>query len=71
MLTANIKEQNGRTRKLTMKEIVSHAITFLMAGYETTKSALSCTAYLLALHPAVQEKLRKDIEDYFKINPVS
>ena len=71
MLNATIKEQNGHTRKLTINEIVTHTITFVMAGYDTTTSALSCTSYLLALNPTVQEKLHKEIEEYFKINPVS
>ena len=58
-------------KKLTNKEIVSHSITFLLAGYETTANSLSYTSYLLALNPSVQERLHAEIEEYFQNNPVS
>ena len=38
---------------------------FLLAGYETTSTALGLTAYELALHPDVQEKLQQEIDEYF------
>ena len=56
-------ESSGK--KLTDEQIVAHSRTFLLAGYETTSNALAYTAYLLALHPEVQERLCSEIDDYF------
>ena len=57
--------------KLSNEEIVAHAVTFMLAGYETTANTLSYTAYLLALSPKVQEKLQSEIDNYFEDKPVS
>ena len=61
---------HGR-RKLTDDEIVINALTFVLAGSETTGAALSYTSYLLALHPDIQEKLQAEIDKYFEDKPVS
>ena len=58
-------------RKLTAKEIVDNSVTFLIAGYETTANTLSFTTYLLATNPDIQEKLQREIDDYFDTKPVS
>ncbi len=55
---------------MTNKEIVSQLITFLMAGLETVSTTVSCTAYLLALNPDVQQKAHEKIEAYFHSKPV-
>ena len=39
-------------------------ILFLLAGYETTSSALSFTSYELALNVHVQRKLQEEIDNY-------
>jgi len=33
-------------------------------------ATLTYIAYLLALHPEIQQKLRREIEDYYNQNPV-
>lgn len=38
---------------------------FLLAGHDTTSSALACTYYLLGQHPAAVQKLRKEFDDIF------
>ena len=38
---------------------------FLLAGYETTSTALGFTAYMLALHPDAQAKLHEEIDEHF------
>ena len=48
---------------LTEDELISNAFVFVLAGYETTSTALAFTAYLLAAHPAVQERLAAEIRD--------
>ena len=63
--------ERSTQQKLTDDQIVAHATTFMLAGYETTSTALSYVSYLLALNPTVQEKLQWEIEDYFQNNPVS
>ena len=65
------KEGQKLARKLTDNEIVSHSVTFLLAGYETTANTLAFTSYLLALNPEIQEKLQREIDDYFEEKPVS
>jgi len=69
MINANIEDSDGE-QKLKDKEMISHSITFLLAGYETTANALTYTSYLLALHPEIQEQLQKEIDEYFESNPV-
>ena len=57
--------------RLSNEEIVAHASTFLLAGYETTSNTLAYTSYLLALNPDIQEKLQFEIDSYFDDKPVS
>ncbi|KAK7074868.1 hypothetical protein SK128_024607 [Halocaridina rubra] len=47
--------------KLSADEVAANAFLLLLAGYETTSSSLCFTAYLLATHPEVQEKLYEEI----------
>ncbi|XP_054708885.1 cytochrome P450 3A8-like [Uloborus diversus] len=54
---------NKIERTMSEREIVSTAMVVLLAGYETTSTALSFTTYLLAKHPDVQEKLYQEIHD--------
>ena len=57
--------------RLTNEEIVAHAVTFLLAGYETTANTLSFTSYLLAINPHIQERLQSEIDSYFDDKPVN
>jgi cytochrome P450 family 6 len=40
---------------------VAQALTFLLAGYESSASTLSFALYELALHPEIQQRLRAEI----------
>ena len=40
---------------------MAQALTFLMAGYETSGNTLSFALYELALHPEIQKRLRAEI----------
>ncbi|KAL0103190.1 hypothetical protein PUN28_017495 [Cardiocondyla obscurior] len=44
-------------------DLVAQAAVFFTAGYETSSSAVSFTLYELAIHPEIQERLRKEIHD--------
>lgn len=41
--------------------MLSQAVTFFTAGYETTGNLISFTLYELALHPGIQERVREEI----------
>ena len=57
--------------RLTNGEITTNAVDFILGGFETTANTLAFTAYLTALNPPIQERLRSEIEEYFEDNPVS
>ena len=40
---------------------MSQALSFLLAGFETSASTLSFALYELALHPEIQRRLRAEI----------
>jgi cytochrome P450 len=46
---------------LTPQEVHDHVLTLLLAGHETTASALTWTLYLLGRHPGAQERLRAEV----------
>lgn len=45
--------------------MVSQAITFFIAGFETTSNALAFALYELCLRPDCQDQLRNEINDTF------
>ncbi|CAF4677815.1 unnamed protein product [Rotaria sp. Silwood1] len=52
-------------RKLTKHEIAANILLLMVAGYETTSTALSYISYILATHPNEQVKLQENIDAYF------
>jgi len=42
---------------------VAQALTFLIAGYESSASTLTFALYELALHPEIQHSLRAEIKE--------
>ncbi len=58
------------SQRMDDAEIASHSNVFIMAGYETTSNALTFTSYLLASHQTIQEKLQREIDEYFHKNGV-
>lgn len=49
---------------LSDAEIRDQVLTLLLAGHETTATALTWTAYLLTRHPDVQDRVRDDLPDH-------
>uniref|UniRef100_A0A1B0CSW2 Cytochrome n=1 Tax=Lutzomyia longipalpis TaxID=7200 RepID=A0A1B0CSW2_LUTLO len=62
-ILSTLKEQGA---DFSTDTIVAQAAVFLIAGSETTSSAIAFTLYELALHPQIQEKLRKEIKTYLE-----
>ena len=63
---------NDETQKgLEAGEIVADSVGFILAGYETTSTALAFATYLLATNIESQERLANEIHVYFEENPVS
>ena len=75
LLRASEKQSSGlgedKSLDLGEDKIVSHCINFLMAAYDTTSFSLAICSFLLATHPAVQDKLCHYLDQYWKKNPVS
>lgn len=55
-------EDPKSSSRLTDDEVIANAYVFLLAGYETTATALAFTFYLLIKHPEVQMRLQKEID---------
>jgi cytochrome P450 len=48
---------------LSDEDVVNEAVTFVLAGHETTAVALTWTWYLLAQHPQVTARLHAELDD--------
>ena len=68
MIDASDSEEQKRLEK---GEIVIDSVGFILAGYETTSTALTFATYLLAGNPEAQKRLANEIHEYFAENPVS
>ncbi|KAM4631555.1 cytochrome P450 3A24-like [Discoglossus pictus] len=55
-------EENHGYKELSDTEIMAQALTFILAGYESTSTTLMFVAYNLAMHPDVQSKLQEEID---------
>lgn len=65
MINSQNSKETGSHKALSDLELVAQSITFIFAGYETTSTSLSFLAYLLAIHPDVQQKLQEEIDAAF------
>jgi cytochrome P450 len=59
-LLLETKDENGVV--FTDHQILNHAMTFMLAGHETTSAALSWLFYLLSQHPEVEAKLAEEVK---------
>ncbi len=59
----NKHKQSGR--KFTNLELEAQSAQFLLAGYETTSTALSFMVHNLATNQKVQEKLQAEVDEHF------
>ncbi|MBL1076783.1 cytochrome P450 [Nocardia sp. 2] len=58
-------EQGG----LPLKRVRDEALTFMLAGHETTANALSWMWYLLALHPRARDRMLDEIDTVLRGRP--
>jgi len=65
-IEAMIKSQGDAKKEMEYDEIVSNARVLVIAGSETTATALAGAAYLLAMHRDVQRKLAEEVRGTFK-----
>lgn len=52
-------------KKLTKEEVLTNLVTFMLAGYETTSTALSYCMFVLATNQEEQKKVREEIDANF------
>ncbi|GAV06327.1 hypothetical protein RvY_16339-2 [Ramazzottius varieornatus] len=55
-------QEHRINRALTPDEVMAQSVVFLLAGFETTANTLTFMTYLLSIHPEIQERLRKEIQ---------
>lgn len=51
------------SKKMSNIELVANSVIFFLAGYDTTASTLTFTAFELATNPQIQEKAIKEIDE--------
>ena len=51
------------SKTLHSDEVVSNVFLFMIAGYETTSTALAYSTYILATKPDIQDRLLKEINE--------
>ncbi|XP_010789093.1 cytochrome P450, family 3, subfamily A, polypeptide 65 isoform X2 [Notothenia coriiceps] len=59
--SSEVEEDKG----LSDHEILSQAMIFLFAGYETSSSSLSFLAYNLAINPHIMKRLQEEVDSTF------
>ncbi|CAO4368653.1 unnamed protein product [Caenorhabditis nigoni] len=56
------REDDKTKEKMTKKEVIENCFAFLLAGYETTSTAMTYCSYILAKYPEIQKRLREEIK---------
>ena len=62
LLSLIMNEHNGTDVPLSDSDIRNEVVTFVLAGHETTSTALSSAWYLLAKYPVVNDRLCSELD---------
>ncbi len=65
---------HGKTQgpaALTDSEVMGNLFVFMLAGHETSANSIHFSLLLLAIHPEVQQKVQKELDEIFQGRPVS
>ncbi|KAI3389128.1 hypothetical protein SNEBB_009435 [Seison nebaliae] len=71
LLTIIMSTDDDNENLLNEKSIIDNLFFFLIAGYETTSTALSYAAHAVVAYPDVQEKLRNELLEFVNSQPNS
>ncbi len=63
MMTMLIRAQDEDGSTLDAQAVRDQVLVFLLAGHETTATALAFALHLLAMHPKAQEKAQAEVDD--------
>lgn len=63
MIRANMATDLKPSERMSNSELMGQMTTLIIAGHETTATQNTWALWLLAMHPEVQERLRKEIKD--------
>ncbi|WP_046731278.1 cytochrome P450 [Streptomyces humi] len=71
LITAQDGDESGSRRRLTDTEIIDQLVDFMIGGTETISAALTWALYLLAIHPAVQQRLHAEADSVLAGRPAT
>ncbi|KAI9443950.1 cytochrome P450 [Lactarius indigo] len=61
LIKSNIASDMPESMRMSDEEILSQVPTFLIAGHETSSTAIAWTLFVLSCHPAIQTTLRAEL----------
>ncbi|XP_047998497.1 cytochrome P450 6B5-like [Leguminivora glycinivorella] len=63
-----LDDEEADAFEITTRVIEAQVFAFYVAGYETSVSTMGFMLYQLALNPGIQERLRKEVDEYLQRN---
>jgi cytochrome P450 len=70
-LLLSARDEEGDGGRMTDRQVRDEVLTLLLAGHETTATALTWTWYLLATNPAAAERLAAEVREVLGDRPPS
>ncbi len=71
VLALLLQTRDGEDRPLTNEDLQNEVITLVLAGHETTATALTWAWSLLATHPEAEEKLHVEVDAVLGDRPIT